>query len=100
MLGRFFCARMEGMARVAAPRPADFRNCRRVFCIVGAMVSNPSHDILRLMFRNTFLLGIATLSAALAAGSLERRLYVTDRTGISVYDIDNGHTLVRKIDLP
>jgi len=52
------------------------------------------------MLRNTLLLGIGALSTALAAGSLERRLYVTDRSGISVYDIDNGHTLVRKIDLP
>ena len=36
---------------------------------------------------------------AVAAG-LERRLYVTDKTGISVYDIDHGHTLVRKIAIP
>jgi DNA-binding beta-propeller fold protein YncE len=30
----------------------------------------------------------------------ERRLYVTDKSGISVYDIDNGHRLVRKIAIP
>ena len=30
----------------------------------------------------------------------ERRLYVTDKTGISVYDIDNGHKFLRKIDIP
>ena len=38
-------------------------------------------------------------SAARAAG-LERRLYVTDKTGISVYDIDRGHALIRKIAIP
>ena len=31
---------------------------------------------------------------------VERLLYVTNRSGISVYDINNGHTLLRKIDLP
>src|SRR5271165_5129438 len=38
--------------------------------------------------------------AIVSAAGLERRLYVTDRSGISVYDIDNGHKLLRKIDLP
>src|SRR5215813_1425276 len=33
-------------------------------------------------------------------GRLQRLLYVTDRAGISVYDIDAGHKLVRKIDVP
>ena len=42
------------------------------------------------------LLGIATLEAA----GLERLLYVTDRSGISVYEIDNGHKLRRKIEIP
>ncbi len=42
---------------------------------------------------------LAALSAA-PAGKLERRLYVTDRSTISVYDIDNGHALVRKIEVP
>jgi DNA-binding beta-propeller fold protein YncE len=37
--------------------------------------------------------------AAIAAG-LERRLYVTDKSGVSVYDIDNSHKLLRKIDVP
>ena len=32
--------------------------------------------------------------------SIERRLYVTDRSGISVYDIDHGHSLLRKIAIP
>src|SRR5947207_2636746 len=31
---------------------------------------------------------------------LERLLYVTNRSGISVYDINSGHTLLRKIELP
>jgi DNA-binding beta-propeller fold protein YncE len=35
-----------------------------------------------------------------AGGDVERRLYVTDRSGISVYDIDHGHTLLRKIAVP
>jgi len=47
---------------------------------------------------------LKTLALLLAIGapamSIERRLYVTDRTGISVYDIDNGHKLLRKIELP
>jgi DNA-binding beta-propeller fold protein YncE len=30
----------------------------------------------------------------------QRRLYVTDRSGISVYDIDHGHELLKKIDVP
>src|SRR5690348_1972977 len=33
-------------------------------------------------------------------GGVERLLYVTNRSGISVYDINDGHTLVRKIELP
>src|SRR5881628_2849561 len=57
-------------------------------------------DILRVMVRKTLLAGLAALTAAFAAGKIERRLYVTDKTGISVYDIDSGHTLVRKIELP
>ncbi|MBI3470180.1 MAG: YncE family protein [Candidatus Solibacter usitatus] len=42
------------------------------------------------------------LAAAAGAGNgkLERRLYVTDKTGISVYDIDRGHQFLRKIDVP
>ena len=45
-----------------------------------------------------------TLSLAVAApaeaSKVQRLLYVTDRVGISVYDIDAGHKLVRKIDVP
>jgi DNA-binding beta-propeller fold protein YncE len=50
----------------------------------------------------------ATIALALAglawlmtgAPGRERRLYVTERTGIAVYDIDRGHALVRKIEIP
>jgi DNA-binding beta-propeller fold protein YncE len=34
------------------------------------------------------------------AGGLERRLYVADRVGVSVYDINDGHKLLRKIEIP
>src|SRR4051812_10830605 len=30
----------------------------------------------------------------------QRRLYITDKSGISVYDIDHGHQLLKKIDVP
>jgi DNA-binding beta-propeller fold protein YncE len=47
---------------------------------------------------------LAVMAAAAAvllnADGPERRLYVTDKTGISVYDIDRGHAFVRKIDIP
>src|SRR5207245_23150 len=60
------------------------------------------HDILRDMLKNLalFLSVMMVTFAADRHGSLERRLYVTDKSGISVYDIDNGHKLLRKIDLP
>jgi len=32
--------------------------------------------------------------------SLERLLYVTNRTGISIYDINDGHKLLRSFDIP
>src|SRR5437588_1019159 len=34
------------------------------------------------------------------SGGLERLLYVTDRSGVSVYDINDSHKLLRKIALP
>ncbi|MEX2261377.1 MAG: hypothetical protein WD696_05465 [Bryobacteraceae bacterium] len=34
------------------------------------------------------------------AGGIERLLYVTDKTGISVYDINEAHKLLRRIDVP
>src|SRR5690242_21112294 len=33
-------------------------------------------------------------------GGVERLLYVTDRSGISVYDINDSHKLLRKIEVP
>ena len=44
--------------------------------------------------------GATRLLAADSWSKLERKLYVTDKSGISVYDIDNGHKLVRKIEIP
>lgn len=43
---------------------------------------------------------LALLWGAAQPPPLERRLYVTNRTGISVYDIDHGHALLRNIDIP
>jgi DNA-binding beta-propeller fold protein YncE len=43
------------------------------------------------------LLAVASSSAH---GQVQRRLYVTDASGISVYDIDHGHALLRKIAIP
>jgi hypothetical protein len=55
----------------------------------------------------TALILILVLAGLLAAatrgkieGGLERLLYVTDRSGISVYDINDAHKLLRKIDVP
>src|SRR5689334_11709524 len=58
-------------------------------------------------------LAVLALAAAIAApaiaqtrktgkveGGLERLLYVTDRSGMSVYDINDGHKLLGKIDVP
>ena len=38
--------------------------------------------------------------AGKAIGNTQRLLYVTDKTGISVYDINDGHQLLRRIDIP
>ena len=38
--------------------------------------------------------------AGKAIGKIQRLLYVTDKTGISVYDINDGHQLLRRIDIP
>src|SRR3954453_11157171 len=60
----------------------------------------------------SILLAAASVAALLAgprdephprgkiAEGLERLLYVTNNTGISVYDINDGHKLLRKIDVP
>ena len=51
----------------------------------------------RLLFP-AVVIGSVVICGAVSA-QLDRRLYVTDRSGISVYDIDHGHKLLRKIDL-
>ncbi len=57
-------------------------------------------------FRAVAALSVAlSFSADLWAGDAkttdrQRRLYVTDKSGISVYDIDHGHRLLKKIDVP
>src|SRR5712692_5152134 len=43
---------------------------------------------------------LAAASRGKVEGGLERLLYVADRSGISVYDINNSHTLLRQIDVP
>ncbi|HTM52248.1 MAG TPA: hypothetical protein VL285_26310 [Bryobacteraceae bacterium] len=52
------------------------------------------------MFRTIALLCVLSTAPHMIGAALERRLYVTDKTGISVYDIDNGHKLLRRIELP
>src|SRR5262245_2036544 len=48
-----------------------------------------------------FLIALSSLAAtAFQAAPVDRRLYVADASGISVYDIDRGHALVRKINIP
>lgn len=42
----------------------------------------------------------AAAAFAVAADGIERRLYVTDRENISVYDIDNNHKFLRKVIVP
>ncbi len=57
-----------------------------------------------LLLLPTLLSGAATEPAAKkhgkAVNGLERLLYVTSKSGISVYDINDGHALLRKIELP
>lgn len=46
------------------------------------------------------LSALLALSLLPAPSTLERRLYVSDKSGVSIYDIDHGHKLLRRIDLP
>src|ERR1700704_1101522 len=57
--------------------------------------------------RSLLLIALAALASQAepmrhgrAENGLERVLYVTDKTGISVYDINDGHKLLRKIEVP
>src|SRR5258707_1846160 len=34
------------------------------------------------------------------SGGLERLLYVTDKSGVSIYDINDSHKLLRRIEVP
>lgn len=45
-------------------------------------------------------LAAQTRKSGKVAGGLERLLYVTDRSGMSVYDINDGHKLLGKIEVP
>ncbi len=63
--------------------------------------------MLRAMTRRTSLfmmLGAAGIASGREQGKavkgLERLLYVTDKSGISVYDIQDGHKRIGKIDVP
>ena len=47
-----------------------------------------------------FLVAALLMNVGPRTAAVERRLYVTDATGISVYDIDRGHALLRKIPIP
>jgi DNA-binding beta-propeller fold protein YncE len=49
---------------------------------------------------SVLLAGGAVARRVAAAGPVQRRLYITNASGISVYDIDRGHTLLRRIDVP
>ena len=57
------------------------------------------------MHRRGFLRASALLAGGAVAQRLgpaapiERRLYITNDVGISVYDIDRGHALIRRIDV-
>jgi DNA-binding beta-propeller fold protein YncE len=53
--------------------------------------------------RRQFLQASALLAGGVilpTAAARQRRLYVTNATGISVYDIDHGHAFLRKIEIP
>src|SRR3989442_15846678 len=86
-------------------RPAD-RTGRRTAAPYILSRDEPlgAWDVLNSSGVALVLAGFASVAlsaaSALNARVLERRLYVTDRTGISVYDIDRGHAFVRKIDIP
>lgn len=47
-----------------------------------------------------FAAGPLSKSAGKLTGGVERLLYVTNKTGISIYDINDNHKLLRKIDVP
>ncbi len=42
----------------------------------------------------------ATKSKGKVVNGIERLLYITDKTGVSIYDINDGHKLLRSFDVP
>ena len=79
----------QNRCNVACVAQSDDEEC-------GGLIYSPD------MIRHSAILitAAAMLLEAAGSGHPERRLYVTDKTGISVYDIDNGHKFLRKIDIP
>ncbi len=55
---------------------------------------------LLLLLALSFASAAAPPKAGKAINKIQRLLYVTDKTGISVYDINDGHQLLRRIDIP
>src|SRR3954470_21947335 len=58
---------------------------------------------MRISIHAACLLVPALLAAAdrgKVTGGVERLLYVTDKSGVSVYDINDSHKLLRKIEVP
>ncbi len=55
---------------------------------------------LLLLLALSFSSAAAPPKAGKAINKIQRLLYVTDKTGISVYDINDGHQLLRRIDIP
>ena len=63
-------------------------------------MTNPKTALLLLALSCVPMGFAAPLKAGKAIGKTERLLYVTDKTGISIYDINDGHQLLRRIDIP
>ena len=73
----------------------------RVACVIKfTLVSYPRFLQSLALFAMAFSLSPSLQSADNKAPDRQRRLYVTDKSGISVYDIDHGHQLLKKIDVP
>src|SRR6478736_9390179 len=84
-------------------------NSRRIPMIrpisVPCVIEFTAVSYFRLPQRGALLALVFLLSSHLPAADgktsdRQRRLYVTDKSGISVYDIDHRHELLKKIDVP
>jgi DNA-binding beta-propeller fold protein YncE len=51
-------------------------------------------------YHRLMLAALLLLPLLAPTDGLERRLYVSDKSGVSIYDIDRGHKLLRRIELP